>query len=93
MQSTIRKITLFTAILAAVLLVPRDTFAAHEVEHCVQVYGGGVVCGIQAPEHKPVEADLGDINPALIGGGLLLASGILLYLSRRVKARTSGIDN
>ncbi len=68
------------AILAAVLLAPQSVFAQ---ENCVTVYGGGVVCGVET--HEPVDTDLGDINPAILGGGLLLTSGILLYLSRRVK--------
>ena len=56
-------------------------------ENCVQVYGGGVVCGEET--HEPVDTDLGDINLALVGGFLLTASGTLFYLSRRVKVNSS----
>ncbi len=49
---------------------------------CTQVYGGGVVCGAVAPEHKPVETGIAD-NLVLAGGAFVLASGILLFLSKR----------
>lgn len=78
------KLISLTLALAVFLLTPRTVFATHEVEHCVEVYGGGVVCGVE--DHEPVEADLGDINPAVLGANLLLISGGLLYLSRRLKA-------
>jgi hypothetical protein len=53
----------------------------------VQVYGGGVgvVCGTKT--HEPVPADLAGLNPALIGGGLVLASGVLVVLSRKFSRR------
>lgn len=65
-----------------VFLFPKASFAQ---ENCVQVYGGGVVCGAEAPEHKPVPAGLAD-NPLTIGLGLLLASGALLYVSRKIRS-------
>ncbi len=72
------------AILAAVFLTPQAVFAQ---ENCVTVYGGGVVCGAEI--HEPIDTDLGDVNPTVLGGGLLLTSGILLYLSKKVKRNHS----
>jgi hypothetical protein len=80
-------IATFLIVLAA-LFVPATSYAQ---ENCVQVYGGGVVCGEEAPEHEPVDTDLGDINFTVVGGALLLASGTFLYLSRKIKASTSKI--
>jgi len=59
-----------------------------------QLYSGAVECHeeeeqVLGVEHEPVDAALGDISPALLGGGLLTAAGILLYLSRRTKAQAS----
>jgi len=59
----------------------------HAQENCVQVYGGGVVCGVEAPEHEPIDADLGDINPVVLGSGLLSASAILFYIFKRRQRR------
>lgn len=59
----------------------------HAQENCVQVYGGGVVCGVEAPEHEPIDADLGDINPVVLGSGLLSASVILFYIFKRRQRR------
>lgn len=73
---------IFSLIVIAVFLFPQAAIAQ---ENCVQVYGGGVVCGAVAPEHKPVPAGLAD-NPLTIGLGLLLASGALLYASRKIRA-------
>lgn len=77
--------TLFILILA--LSVPSGAYATHEAEHCVQVYGGGVVCG--AEDHEPVEAGLGDVNPAVLAGVLLATSGALLYISKKMKPSSS----
>jgi hypothetical protein len=76
-------------ILFAALFVPTTAFAE---ENCVQVYGGGVVCGEEAPEHEPVDTALGDINFAVVGGALLIASGTFFYLSRKVKTSTSKVN-
>jgi hypothetical protein len=78
-------IATFLIVLAA-LFVPAEAFAE---ENCVQVYGGGVVCGEEAPEHEPVDTDLGDINFTVVGGTLLLASGTFFYLSKKIKVGTS----
>ncbi len=59
----------------------------HAQENCVQVYGGGVVCGVEAPEHEPIDADLGDINPIILGSSLLFASAILFYIFKRRQRR------
>lgn len=75
-------------ILSAALFMPATSFAQ---ENCVQVYGGGVVCGEEAPEHEPVDTDLGDINFTVVGGALLLASGTFFYLSRKIKTSTSKV--
>ena len=86
----IKKI-LVTLIALAVLLAPPG-ISAKTV--CVQQYSGAVECHEEEEQvlgvvHEPVEADLGDVSPALLGGGLLTVSGILLYLSRRTKAQAS----
>ena len=49
----------------------------------VQVYGGGVgvVCGTKT--HEPVAADLAGVNPTLLGGAMVLASGAFFALSRK----------
>ena len=65
----------------AVLVAPSGAQASHEEIVCPQPYGNGVVCG--AKTHEPVDAALGDINPAILGGGFLVASGTVLYLSKR----------
>ena len=78
-----KKLFLSLIILAAMTSLPKAVLAQ---ENCVTVYGGGVVCG--ASTHEPVEADLGDINPAILGMGFLIASGSLLYFSRRFAKNT-----
>jgi hypothetical protein len=77
-----KKLFLVLTILVLTLFSPKAILAE---ETCVTVYGGGVVCGA----HEPVEAGLGDVNPAILGAGLLLASGVLLYLSKRVIAQNN----
>ena len=73
-----KKLFLSLVILAVMSFLPKAVLAQ---ENCVTVYGGGVVCG--AETHEPVDTDLGDINPAVLGVGFLLASGSLLYFSRK----------
>lgn len=80
LKTMTKKILASLAILA-VLAAPRTTYA--------QQYGQGVVLGEEAPEvivHEPVEAALGDVSPALLGAGLLVVSGILLYFSKKNSA-------
>ncbi len=74
-----KKLFLSLVILVAIFSLPKAVLAQ---ENCVTVYGGGVVCG--AETHEPVDTDLGDINPAVLGVGFLLASGSLLYFSRKL---------
>ena len=82
MKNLVLSISLF--ILA--LSMPKAVLAQ---ENCVQVYGGGVVCGEET--HEPVDTDLGDINPAIIGGFFLTASATLFYFSRKVKLSSSKV--
>ena len=82
-QAIMKKLFLSLAILVLTLSTPRAILAE---ETCVSVYGGGVVCG--AETHETVETGLGD-NPAILGAGLLMASGIFLYLSKRVIAQNN----
>ncbi|MBI3282960.1 hypothetical protein HYZ70_02685 [Candidatus Curtissbacteria bacterium] len=77
---------LFVSLIAAIFITLfAPAFASAQEATCVQVYGGGVICGAQAPEHKPVETGLTD-NLATVGLGFVLTSGALLFLSRKVKA-------
>lgn len=84
MVMMLKKLIAVALVLMTVVTRPNPVLAQ---ENCVQVYGGGVVCGVQAPEHKPVEADLGDINPVILGSGLLSASAILFYIFKRKQRR------
>lgn len=83
----IKRVIIALIVMIAVFAKPSQSFA--QEQNCVQVYGGGVVCGAAAPEHKPVEAGLAE-NIALIGGGFILAAGVLLYYyySRKAKAES-----
>ncbi len=74
-----KKLFLSLVILAAMASLPKAVLAQ---ENCVTVYGGGVVCGVET--HEPIETDLGDINPSILGIGFLLVSGSLLYFSRKI---------
>lgn len=80
-----KKLIFVAILLLGLYLAP----AAYAEETCVQVqiYGGGVgtVCGEKT--HEPVPADLAGISPATIAGGLFLASGTLVYLSRKFSRR------
>jgi LPXTG-motif cell wall-anchored protein len=73
-------------VLAVVLLslsLPKTTSAAEVVTEeiiCPQPYGGGVVCGVKT--HVPVETGIAE-NLTLIGAGFILASGALLYFSKK----------
>ncbi len=69
-----RLIVLF-AFLAVLLSRANNALAQETV--CTTVYGGGVVCGVQAPEHKPVETGIEDY-PLLVVAGLL-GTGFLFY--------------
>lgn len=71
-----------TLIVLAVLLVNANKVLAQE-QVCTTVYGGGVVCGAKAPEHKPVETGIEDYPLFLVFA--LLTSGFVFYrLSKRI---------
>lgn len=78
------KTILISLIISLSALVLPGAVAAQE--NCVTVYGEGVVCGAEAPEHKPVEAGIEDL-PKIAGAFFLLASGVSFYLSKRVASR------
>jgi len=82
----IKKFTLALGLSFALLFIPRKTFA-QEIQVCTQVYGGGVVCGVQAPEHVPVDTAVGGFEPALVGGLSILTSGGLFYISRKLRGK------
>jgi hypothetical protein len=64
-----------------IALTRADVALAQEV--CTTTYGGGVVCGAKAPEHKPVETGIEDY-PLYFALGLL-GSGFILYrLSKKI---------
>lgn len=75
------KVLTSLVLVAAALTVASSVYAEDQV--CVTVYGGGVVCGAQAP-HQPVNAGLGE-NIALIGSGLVALSGALLFISKKAR--------
>ena len=56
---------------------------------CVSVYGGGVVCGAK---HEIVDTDLGDINPAVLGGAFTLSSAALFLLSKKMRKVSSQVS-
>ena len=76
MKRAILSLVLF----ASVLAFPAKSFAEDTVTICTQYYGGGVVCGV----HTPVNTGLGD-SIALIALAIILASGVLLFLSKKIK--------
>ncbi|MGB6838949.1 MAG: hypothetical protein WBD86_01260 [Microgenomates group bacterium] len=78
-----KRLIITLSILATAIFLPQAVIAQ---ENCVTVYGGGVVCGIET--HEPIDTDLGDINPAVLGAGFILASGVLLYFSGKLAKRT-----
>jgi len=78
-----RKLIVAIALVLLVFVGAKAVKADEQV--CTTVYGGGVVCGVST-EHKPVETALGDINPAILGGGLMLASYAFHKLSRKVRS-------
>jgi hypothetical protein len=70
-------------ILAGSLGLVKPALAQEQV--CVQVYGGGVICGAK---HEVVPTDLGDINPAVFGVGFLLASFGFYRISKKLKTQS-----
>ncbi len=70
-----KRLIVIFAFLTVVLGRVNTAFAQETV--CTTVYGGGVVCGVKAPEHKPVETGIEDY-PLLVAAGLL-GTGFLFY--------------
>lgn len=66
-----------------------------QVIHAQQYGQEAEVLGAQAPEivHEPIPAALGDFNFLALGLGLLLASAVLFYLSKRMQSRSRSIIN
>lgn len=78
-----KKILVSTTLAIAVLLVPASVNAKTV---CTQEYGQPVVCEDQEVKgvvHEPKETAFGDIDFAAVGAGFMLASGVLLALSKR----------
>jgi hypothetical protein len=67
--------------LAVLLGKTNNVFAQEQV--CTTVYGGGVVCGVKAPEHKPVNTGIEDY-PLLFASALIGAGFILYRLSKKI---------
>lgn len=61
------------------------TSVSAEDQVCVSVYGGGVVCGAQAP-HQPVNAGIAE-NIAFAGFGSVVLSGVFYLLSKKASLR------
>lgn len=70
---------------AALFLVPGGVYAKTV---CTQAYGQPVECyeeeEVVLGIHEPVDADLGD-DLGVLSIGLLIASGIFIYLSKRIR--------
>jgi hypothetical protein len=77
------KKSILALILVVYLALPKPVLAQEEV--CVQVYGGGVVCGAK---HEVVDTDLGDVNPVVLGTIFLLASFGLFRLSKKLSCQS-----
>ena len=67
----------------ALLVMPKTVLADDtQTVVCPQPYGGGVVCGVET--HVPVNTGIGD-NLPLVGAGLILASGVVYFLSKKFR--------
>jgi len=77
-----KKLLISLAIYGVALFSPRFSLAQEQV--CTSVYGGGVVCGAK---HEVIETDLGDVNPLVLGAGLLLASLLTYKLSKKFSSQ------
>lgn len=76
----LKKLAVSLFVLGA-LIAPKSLFA-QEANVCVQIYGGGVVCGAK---HEAIDTDLADVNTFVVGGGLLISSFVLFKLSRKYR--------
>jgi hypothetical protein len=78
-----KKLALIATLISLFLVFTSSVKAEDQV--CTQVYGGGVVCGAK---HEAVDTGIENVlNPTVLGVLSLGASGILLVLSKRMKAR------
>ena len=84
-----RQLIVSLALVLTALFTAPVALAQETEVTCTSVYGGGVVCGVKT--HEAVPAALGDFNPALMGAGLIIASGLFVYLSKRVKRNSSQV--
>lgn len=78
---------LVTVIVLGGVILPKAALAQ---ENCTTVYGGGVICGAST-EHAPVDTAL-DINPAVIGLGLIGLSFGFSFLSKKIKASSDEVS-
>lgn len=78
-----KKLLVSTFAVAALFGAVSSVSAEDQV--CVSVYGGGVVCGAQAP-HQPVNAGVAE-NVALLGAGSVVLSGVFFLLSKKASLR------
>ncbi len=74
-------------ILASSFAITSPVIAQEQV--CTTVYGGGTVCGA----HAPVETDLGDISPVVLGVILLTISGVLYFYSNKKSLKIKEVNN
>ncbi len=79
-NSTLMKKLILGLIALAFVALPGKVLAEGQETICTQSYGGGVVCGV----HTPIETGVAD-NIPLIASGFLGASGVITYLSRKLK--------
>ncbi len=78
-----KKLALIATLISLFFVFTSKVKAEDQV--CTQVYGGGVVCGAK---HEAVNTGIENaFNPAVLGVLSLGASGVLLVLSKRIKAR------
>lgn len=75
-----KRLIVIAGFLAVFLGRVNTAFAQETV--CTTVYGGGVVCGVQAPEHKVVNTGIEDY-PLLIASALVGSAFILYRLSKK----------
>lgn len=77
-----KAITTFALVVALVFSVFGVVSA--DGQTCVTQYGQATNCGTKPEEyHAPVQAGLEDINLGVVGGILLITSGILFVYSKR----------
>ena len=77
--------TIFSLILALVLILSMPKLAGAQETTCTTVYGGGTVCGASFPPHQPVNTAWGDINFTVLGGAFLALSSGFYLIAKGVK--------